>query len=101
MSARDEQADLSKMADAFFQNLEYDPHCEYGSIGVDCKRPFGNSDVEGDILEMIGWKAEGDDGDGPCWSSSQRQYAAVLYKEKLIPYLRIKWDRFTGNPEGK
>lgn len=33
---------------------EYDGSCEYGSIGLDCKRPFGNSSVEYDIAEIIG-----------------------------------------------
>lgn len=90
MSKQDE--DLAKLADAFFQNLAYDPHCEYGSIGVDCKRPFGNSDVNADILEIIGAKPEGDDGDGPCWASHQREYAASLYQQHLVPYLRKRWE---------
>jgi len=84
-------ADLAKLANAFFENLTYDPHAEYGAIGVDCKRPFGNSDVEGDVLEIIGAEMEGDDGEEPCWASHQRKYAASLYKEHLVPYLQQKW----------
>lgn len=87
---RNEQQDLAKLADAFFENLFISPE-EYGGIGVDAKRPFGNSDVEGDILEIIG--------EEPCWrqddefvhSEEQRQYARTLYHEKLIPYLRQRW----------
>lgn len=85
---------LAILADAFFQNLQYDPSCEYGSIGVDCKRPFGNSDVEDDILRIINVRMEGDDGEGPCWASHQREYAASLYQEHLIPYLRDEWMKF-------
>jgi len=42
---RNLQSDLKLLADAFYDNLCYDDSCEYGSIGVDCKRPFGNSFV--------------------------------------------------------
>lgn len=81
--------DMAKLATAFFDNLQKDD-CEYGAIGVDCKRPFGNSDVEGDILELLGAKPEGDDGDAECWSRAQREYAAGLY-DNLIPYLQGKY----------
>jgi hypothetical protein len=81
---------LELLATAFFCNLERKDDCEYGSIGLDCKRPFGNSDVEGDILEIIGVEMTGDDGDGPCWSSNQREYAAGGYNE-LPAFLRKKY----------
>lgn len=87
---------LKLLADAFFSNMAYDPACEYGSIGVDCKRPFGNSDVEGDVLEIIGAAPEGDDGHDACWSSKQREYAAALYQEHLVPYLRKQWHAVNG-----
>ena len=83
---------LEKLEKAFFQNIERHDDCEYGSIGLDCKRPFGNSDVEGDILEIIGVEMAGDDGDGPCWSSGQREYAAGLYDE-LAPWIRAKYGK--------
>ena len=91
MINRDMQKDLAFLANAFFQNLEYDPHWEYGAIGVDCKRPFGNSDVEGDVLNIIGAEMEGDDGEDKCWSSGQREYAADLYQRRLVPYLKARW----------
>lgn len=77
---------------AFFQSLQRD-NCEYGAIGIDCKRPFGNSDVERDILEMIDEPMAGDDGDGPCYSSQQRQYAAQMYSN-LIPWLQRRYREF-------
>jgi len=82
-----EDDDLAVLAEAFIENLTYDPSCEYGSIGTDPKRPFGNSDVEGDILELIGADPE----DGESYSDEQREYAASLYKEKLVPYLQKRW----------
>ena len=87
---RDEQKDLKTLADAFFSALTV-LKWAYGGIGLDPKRPFGNQDVEGDMLELLGWEAEGDDGEGPCFSSVQREYVSVLYREKLIAYLRQRW----------
>ena len=87
---RNEQEDLKILARAFFACLQID-NCEYGGIGVDSKRPFGNSDVEADILEMIGCEMLGDDGHDKCWSSDQREYASMLYRESLSPYLRSRW----------
>ena len=81
--------DMLKLEKAFFRNLQRDT-CEYGAIGVDCKRPFGNSDVEADILELIGLQMAGDDGDSECWSSTQRKYAAEMY-DGLIPWLQKKY----------
>lgn len=38
--------------------------CEYGAPAVDPKRPYGNSDVEDDIVEILGWEYEEDEWDG-------------------------------------
>jgi len=95
MHERDMELDLFRLADAFFQNLQID-NCEFGSIGVDCKRPFGNSYVEDDILEIIGWECEGDNGDGECYASFQKEYAYNLYHEFLIPFLRKNWEKYRG-----
>lgn len=84
------EQDLAKLADAFFENLLID-NCEYGGIGLDSKRPFGNSDVESDILELLEREPEGDDGHDKCWASHQREYASDLYHTHLIPYLRAEW----------
>lgn len=37
-------------------------HCEYGAPAIDCKRPYGNSDVEGDIAEIFGWEYDEEEG---------------------------------------
>lgn len=31
-------------------------NCEFGAPSIDCKRPYGNSDVITDICEILGWK---------------------------------------------
>jgi hypothetical protein len=35
--------------------------CEYGAPEIDPKRPYGNSWVEGDIAEILGWTWAGED----------------------------------------
>jgi len=90
-----QEQDLAKLADAFFANLIIDS-CEYGGIGLDSKRPFGNSDVEADILWLLDREPEGDDGHDKCWASHQREYASSLYREHLIPYLRKRWNAVNG-----
>lgn len=90
MDNRDEQKDLAILERAFFDELLI-TQCEFGGIGLDCKRPFGNSSVESDMLELIGWEMEGDDGDGSCYSSKQNEYVYNLYHEKLIPFLQSRY----------
>ena len=90
-----EEEDLKVLAAEFFNELFFDDSCEYGNPGLDCKRPFGNSDVEGDILELLDLEQAGDDGDGPCWSSKQRKYARDLYRVKLVPYLKKAWATYS------
>jgi hypothetical protein len=83
------------LAHAFFKNLTRD-NCEYGGWGVDSKRPFGNSDVEGDVLEIIGLEPKRcphcdeplDDDKG----GDPRAYAAGLYSD-LGPFLTQTWQK--------
>lgn len=89
---RDREADLDKLADAFFENLEREDRCEYGGWGLDDKRPFGNSYVAGDILELIGWEPEGEwpDSGRTDYSRAQQDYAHGLYDD-LGDHLRRRW----------
>ena len=86
MKKRNEEADLKKLAKAFFEHLIFDDGCEFGSVGLDCKRPFGDSSVEYSILVLIEDKPQGEE-EGE-WSPEQYDYARELYCEKLIPYLK-------------
>ena len=86
---RDKQADLMLLADAFFENLEREEYCEYGGWGLDDKRPFGNSDVERDILEIIGVFGPGYDEMTP----EAEEYAAHLYDD-LGSFLKKCWRGF-------
>jgi hypothetical protein len=93
MDIRDEQKDLSILADAFFNNLIID-NCEYGGIGLDSKRPFGNSGVTTDMLEMLEVEPEFKCPNcGEEYSEAQHDYVDKLYRQKLIPYLQVEWKR--------
>ena len=72
---------LKQLAQHYLNNITY-IHIEYGCWAADPKRPFGNSDVEGDILRLLGIEEI-----EPYYSDSQREYAADLYRE-LGNYLR-------------
>ncbi len=42
-------------------NVRYDEDTEYGAPEIDPKRPYGNSDVEDDIREIVGKRLSSDD----------------------------------------
>lgn len=44
-----------KLAKSMYVSWE---DCEYGAPSIDCKRPYGNSDVTKDILEILGFPLE-------------------------------------------
>jgi len=90
MKKRNKKEDLTKLAHAFYKNLEITPW-EFGGIGLNPKRPFGNSDVPGDMLKIIGCKKEGRDEEGPCYTDRQIQYVIDLYRKDLVPFLRKNW----------
>lgn len=52
-------------------------NCEYGAPAIDCKRPYGNTDVESDIAEILGWGELTDD---------LREKAERLHKELEIAF---------------
>ena len=82
--------DMFKLEKAFFENLQRD-NTNNGGIGIDSKRPFGNSDVESDILEyVLNVEPEGNEEDNEGWSSKQREYAAAMY-DGLIEWLQSKY----------
>lgn len=90
VTARDKSSDMMILADAFFANLVRD-NCEYGGWGIEDKRPFGNSDVTGDILEMLKIPSDGDSE----WTREQRNYADSLY-DSLGTFLEAEWAKYRG-----
>jgi len=75
---------LMKLLPAFVDRLRRGD-CEYGGWGLDDKRPFGNSDVAGDIAKIIGLQVDGDTG----ITGAQREYCDGLYDD-LPEYLRYR-----------
>lgn len=81
---------LEELADAFFDHLQRS-EIEFGGWGVDSKRPFGNSFVEGDMAEILGLEFPED--------SNSHEYEEIcqflndLYDD-LGVYLRYKWLEF-------
>jgi hypothetical protein len=79
---------LRLLAIAYYEVLEFlDPY-NVGSPMLDCKRPFGNSGYEADILEIIEEEPEDEEDDNMVWSNKQYDYARQLYTEDLTPYLK-------------
>jgi len=76
------------LTQAFFENMTRSD-CEYGGWGLDCKRPFGNSFVEGDIADIIGVSL-------PDYDSSPLEYEAMIsylgsLYDDLGEFLYLKW----------
>lgn len=89
---RNKQRDLFKLANAFYKNLQ--PHeDECKGLGLDGKRPFGNSFIEGDVLNIIGWEGESKV-EGEHYTPEQLEYARVLFQEDLLKYLQDMWEEF-------
>ncbi len=51
--------------------------CEFGAPAIDCKRPYGNSYVEGDIAKLLGWSWVEEDG----LTKQQERDAAKIHAE--------------------
>lgn len=57
---------------------------EYGAPEINPKKPYGNSYVEGDIADILGWEGEvddSDDGSSMTLSESQVDRAYEIHKE--------------------
>ena len=62
--------------------FEYNDYCEFGAPEVDPKRPYGNSDVYGDLGEILEVEPSMvDDYDEAEYSDEQRAYMLRIHKE--------------------
>lgn len=75
---------LEILVNEFYETLERGK-CEWGAWGQDDKRPFGNSDVIEDILEIIGVIYIADE----C-QNDWNDYACELYSH-IGPYVKEQW----------
>lgn len=53
--------------------------CEAGAPAIDCKRPYGNSYVAGDVAELLNWATPDDD-----LTDAQRTRALALHDETEV-----------------
>ncbi len=86
---KERQTHMELLADAFFEEIQFDD-CEFGGWGLDCKRPFGNSTVEPDLAEIIGWTRESIYDENDDHDEEKCSYLRELYYD-LGPYLKWKW----------
>lgn len=86
-------ADHIKLLQRF--NVAWWKH-ERGAPFIDPKRPYGNSDVEGDICEILGWPDEGDPDEG-TYSDAQRERAVAIHRQ-MDTVLAIVLERQTFRP---
>lgn len=69
---------------------------EYGAPWIDPKRPYGNSDVEENIAQILGWELFVDSDEEEHLSKEQSQKAFQLHRElvdvikQIISEYRIK-----------
>lgn len=59
--------------------------CEYGAPEIDCKRPYGNSNVEDDIAEIIKFPKKGNyDYGEEDWKDEAKEKLYFLHREMQI-----------------
>ena len=59
----------------------YDAYTEFGAPEVDPKRPYGNSDVYGDIAEILGIVANEDEYGDPVFIQNQMDEMLTIHKQ--------------------
>lgn len=66
--------------------------CEYGAAEIDGKRPYGNSDVEDDVLELLKWGEERKDEARDLHAKTPQALAVILSAKSFEPgsYFRSK-----------
>lgn len=58
--------------------------CEFGAPCIDCKRPYGNSDVVGDIAEILRKKTGNRNKDDFDWTEEFSDWASDLHKQMEV-----------------
>ena len=62
-------------------NVRYDDECEFGAPAICPKRPYGNSDVYGDIGNLLNIKRTHGDPEDPEFTNEQESQMLKLHKE--------------------
>ena len=93
--------------------------CEFGAPAIDCKRPYGNSDVIGDIAEILGTPGSGeiDDEPGDIPAEDEARFTRLHGETATVLQIAIDtgefragryaremyehWRRVGGEPQGE
>lgn len=62
---------------------------EYGAPCIDSKRPYGNSYVEGDVCEILGWKSPDEEEETVIHGARERRRDARFIHEETETALQI------------
>jgi len=87
----DKERHLELLAAAFWENIRFNNAAYYGYVGLEDRRPFGNSNVEYDICHIIGLISNVDEYGLADYTTEQLYYAEKLYRDDLVPYLKSKY----------
>ena len=88
---RDLRNDMLILADEFIRGLVENEYLEYGLYNR--KRPFGNPDIQSDILEMLDVMPPKKFGD---YTQEERDYAQALYLA-LGSFIMQEWEAMRKN----
>jgi hypothetical protein len=83
---------IELLANEVVKNLQVLNGGEATYIGLDFKRPFGNSDYVKDLCNIIKLKPA-KDGD---FTDAQEDYAISLYEKSVIPYIKKRFKKSKG-----
>ncbi len=86
--------------------------CEFGSPGINCKRPYGSTDVFGDMAKILGIKPQGNEYEP--FTDAQTNYMLALHEQLEIVlqiifssgcfekgwYEEVKYGEWMPIPEG-
>jgi len=70
-------------------NVKYSGHCEWGYVGLDCKRPFGNGDLVGDMAKILGIEPVPTDDGEEHWPPGTHDRMVKLFEEELPVALAV------------
>lgn len=67
---------------------------EFGAPSIDCKRPYGNSDVVSDIHEIIGNPKDAPDDDGNWPDGVYERYCTIHRETKVVLQIALTTGMF-------
>ncbi len=70
-------------------NVCFDPNCEWGSVGLNCKRPFGDSDLITSMAKILEVTPVETDDEEVHWPKNTSSRMKKLYEEELPTALSV------------